>query len=140
MPYAAWCVWVRVRIGEFPFLANTPSRRGAVGLPFAGIHYSIVHRPFDAGAIFVLLAITVVLGGAGAWVARGNPIGLLAALFTALTLCLGPEGLRFIGEVVRVFFEPEIFGLLALVIGLRGRGPKRSAHRSPLTRARGDRA
>src|SRR6185437_6268085 len=82
LPYAAWCVWVRLRIGVFPFLADTESRRGALGLPFGGIRYTLRHWPFEGAAIVGLLVVTVAVAAAGAWAARGSGIGLLAALCT----------------------------------------------------------
>jgi hypothetical protein len=113
-------------MGELPFFAQTESRRGALGLPFAGIHYTLDHWPFEGTTIVGLLAVTIVVGAAGAWAARGTGIGLLAALFTLMTLCLGPEALRYIGETVRVFLVPELFGGLALVIGLSVRERNRA--------------
>jgi hypothetical protein len=44
-----------------------------------------------------------------------------------MAVCLGPMGLRFIGEVSRVLLLPEVFGLLALVIGLQTVRPRREA-------------
>jgi hypothetical protein len=119
VPYAAWCVWVRVRLGQFPFVTQTVSRSGALGLPFAGLRSTLAHPPLDAPVILGIFAATVVLGGVGAWFARGSAIGGLAALYTCLTLCLGPEALKFLAETLRVFLMPEVFGLLALVVGLR---------------------
>jgi hypothetical protein len=37
-----------------------------------------------------------------------------------MTLCLGPEALRYLGETVRVFLLPQLIGGLALVVGLLG--------------------
>jgi hypothetical protein len=125
LPYAAWCIWLRWRVGEFPFLAHTVSRSGALGLPFAGIYDTLVHQPLDTPVILAVLAATVVLGAAGAWYGRGTQIGTLAALYTVVVLCLGPEALKFIGETLRVFLLPEVFGLLALVIGLHRRAKPR---------------
>jgi hypothetical protein len=127
LPYAAWCLWVRLRIGAFPFLADTAPRRGALGPPFGGIRYTLDHWPYEGAAIFGLLIVTIAVGASGAWVARRHQIGLLAALFTLLTLCLGPEGLRYVGETVRVFLLPQLFGGLALAVGLLGRERRRAA-------------
>jgi hypothetical protein len=124
VPYALWCGWVRWRIGELPFLAHTESRRGALGPPFAGIRYTLAHWPFEGAVIVGLLVVTLLVGAAGAWAARGTRLGALAALFTLMTMCLGPEALRYIGESVRVFLVPEIFGGLAIVIGLCPREPR----------------
>jgi hypothetical protein len=35
-PYALWAVWLRLRIGQFPFLDPSFSRRAALGGPFVG--------------------------------------------------------------------------------------------------------
>ena len=70
---------------------------------------------------------TVAVAAGGAWAARGSGIGLLAALCTLLTLCLGPEALRYIGETVRVFLLPQLFGGIALVVGLLGYERRREA-------------
>jgi hypothetical protein len=121
MPYTAWCVWVRLRIGTFPFLAHDPSRTGALSLPFVGIHHALVHLPFEGGVILGTTAATIAVGAAGAWVARRTQIGVLAAIFTFLAVCLGPFAMRFVGETLRVLLVPQVFGVLALVIGLCGR-------------------
>ena len=120
LPYAAWCVWTRSRLGSYPFLTHTRAREGALGLPFAGIRHTVDHRPTAVAAILALVAATVVLCGTGAWLARGTPIAGLAALFGLVTICLGPEALKYVGETFRVLLVPEVFGLLALIIGLRG--------------------
>lgn len=127
VPYAAWCVWVRWRLGAFPFLAASESRKGALGLPLSGYVHEIVHRPPDSAVILTMTTVVILFGAAGAWMARGNQIGALAALYTLMAVCLGPMGLRFIGEVPRVLLVPEVFGLLALVIGLRKVVPRREA-------------
>ncbi len=70
LPYAAWCTWVRFRIGAFPFLADTAPRRGALGPPLGGVRYTLDHWPFEGATILGLLAVTVALGAVGAWAAR----------------------------------------------------------------------
>jgi len=127
VPYALWCVWVQARIGTLPFLARTESRRGALGLPFAGVRYTLAHWPFEGAVIVGLLTVTIVLGAVGAWAARGTELGLLAALLTLMTVCLGPVALRYVGETVRVFLTPEVVGGLALCVGLARRAPSRAA-------------
>ena len=63
--------------------------------------------------------------------ARRNQIGGLAAIYTSMVLCLGPAGLRFVGEVPRVLLLPAVFGLLALVIGLQAVRPRPEAVDDP---------
>ncbi|MDQ1508875.1 MAG: hypothetical protein QOG50_719 [Actinomycetota bacterium] len=132
VPYAAWCVWLRWRVGTLPFFAPTESRKGAMGLPFAGFRHVLLQRPADSAVILVMTTAVIVLGAAGAWAARGNQIGGLAAIYTLMTVCLGPRGLRFIGEVPRVLLLPEVFGLLALIIGLRNVLPQPAALEDPV--------
>jgi hypothetical protein len=132
LPYAAWCGWLRWRVGALPFLATTESRKGALGLPFAGLRHEWVQRPPDSAVILTLTIAVIAFGAAGAWVARGNQIGALAAIYTFMAVCLGPRGLRFIGEVPRVLLLPEVFGLLALVIGLRRARPYAEVLEEPI--------
>jgi hypothetical protein len=132
LPYAAWCGWLRWRVGALPFLATTVSRKGALGMPFAGLRHEWVHRPPDSAVILTLTIAVIAFGAAGAWAARGNQIGALAAIYTLMAVCLGPRGLRFIGEVPRVLLLPEVFGLLALVIGLRKVRPHPEALEEPI--------
>ena len=127
LPYAAWCCWARSRLGQFPFLTHTRARERALGLPFAGIRYTVQHRPLAGTAIIAMVLATIVLCAAGAWTARGTPIAALAGLFGLVTVCLGPEALKYVGETFRVLLVPEVFGLLALVIGLRGDVPRRAS-------------
>ena len=136
VPYVAWCIWLKWRVGEFPFLARSVSREGALGLPFAGIAQSVAHRPDYAAVVFAGLVVTIALGVSGAWFARGTQMGALAGLYTLVTISLGPQALKFVPESARVFLVPQVFGLLAVVIGLTAR--RRSEHRAraaPLSRA-----
>ena len=45
IPYAAWCVWLRLRVGEFPFFAHTANRSDALSLPFVGIRDIVTRGP-----------------------------------------------------------------------------------------------
>jgi len=140
LPYAVWCVWLRWRVGEFPFLAQTRSRTGAIGLPFVGFFSTMAHPNPDSAVLLAIVAATILVGVTGAWRSRSNPIGTLAAIYTLLTICLGTEALRFFGEALRVLLVPQVFGALALVIGARtrtrpgvfGGTPIRSVRHSPV--------
>jgi hypothetical protein len=124
-PYVAWCLWLRWRVGAFPFLGRSAGDQ--IGLPFGGFRYELVHGPHFRAVILTLTTAVIVLGATGAWMARGNQISGLAALYTLMAVCLGPPALRFIGEVPRVLLVPEVFGLLALLIGMRRISPRREA-------------
>src|SRR4029078_11269795 len=77
-PYAVWSVWLRWRVGSLPFLSHTG--RGALGLPFAGIRHELLHRPPDSAVILAMTTAAIVLGAAGAWMARRHQLGGLAAI------------------------------------------------------------
>ena len=115
VPYAAWCAWLRWRVGEFPFLAHDADRSGALSLPFVGIHDAIAQHTPDYRIVVTMVLATALLGAVAAWMVRGTPLGTLAAAFTLLSVCLGPQALRFEGETIRVLVVPQVFALLALV-------------------------
>jgi hypothetical protein len=123
LPYAVWCAWLRWRVGALPFLAKTEARRGARGLPFDGIYHALVHPTANETLLVAIVMATIVLAGIGAWLSRETPIGGLAAVYAFVTLCLGPEALRLFGEGLRVLLVPQVFGILALTVGLRARAP-----------------
>jgi hypothetical protein len=116
VPYASWCAWVRWRIGAFPFLAHTVQRTNAIGLPFAGIWTTWNDTPWHSATILTLTSATIALAAVAAWTARRSPIGGLAAAFGCLTVCLGPNALRFSFEIGRLLAPAQVFALLAIVI------------------------
>lgn len=130
VPYAGWCVWLRWRVGEFPFLAHAESRSGALGLPFAGIQDVVAARAPDYQLTVAMVLVTALLGACAAWIARRNPLGALAGLFAALALCLGPSALRPQGETIRVLVVPQVFALLALASALGSRSTFVTLHRA----------
>ena len=120
LPLMIWWTWVWVRIGEWPFLASTPSRAGAIGPPFAGA----VNALRDGPSTDHLLATTlvVVLGGTGAraWQRLGwrwAPIPGTSVCLGVLAICLGPNAMNYLGDVVRVNTTAMILALLVLTDG-----------------------
>jgi hypothetical protein len=130
VPYAAWCAWLRWRVGELPFLAHDADRSGALSLPFVGIRHAMDHHTFDYLIIVAMVLATALLGAVAAWMARGTALGALAGVFAVLTICLGPQALRFEGETIRVLVVPQVFALLALTEALSRRGSFVSLHRA----------
>jgi hypothetical protein len=122
IPYAAWCIVVRIRAGEFPFLARTPSRADAIGWPGAGIRKVLAgDAPHDSTAV-VLALIAIALCCAGAFAARRVPIGAFAGVLAAFFLCLGPFALRYSAEVFRLLSLPFVFAVLCLAVAAGRRG------------------
>jgi hypothetical protein len=117
VPLAAWWTWVRVRVGAWPFLDPSESRRGALDLPLRG--YLRFRGDVTAGHVlaFALVAATVV---AAIWVWRRRPwfpITDAALLFAVLLLFLGPNATRFPGEVLRLMMPAQVLVALAIIAG-----------------------
>ena len=127
MPYAAWCVWLRLRVGEFPFRAHTDNRTDALSLPFVGLRDVGALGGPDTRTIVAIVLLTVVFGAFAAWVARDTQLGLLAAAFALPSICLGVQALRFEGETLRLLAVPQVFAVVALAAMLSG--PNRLARR-----------
>jgi len=73
VPVLAWWTWIRFRIGQWPPLDPSESRRGALSAPFVGYwHIKGGMHPSDVAA-FVLAAATVLLpSGCGDGVGAGR--------------------------------------------------------------------
>jgi hypothetical protein len=117
VPYALWCVWVRVRLGEFPFLAHTIQRTEAFGFPVSGMHTIWNEQPPEYVWILVLTIITIVGAFAAAWIGRRHDIAIVAGAFGLLVLCFGPNALRFSFEIGRLLAPAQVFSLVALTLG-----------------------
>lgn len=118
VPYLMWCVFVRARLGTFPFLAHTYSRSGALGLPLVGLRRALAADTPNIGVVTGAVVITVVIGLIGSWAARGTRISALALVYTVLTLCLGKNALAYLLENARVMAVTQVFGLLCIVVAI----------------------
>ena len=101
-PYAAWCGWVRFRLGEFPFRAHTIQRSEAIGLPFAGMHTIWNEQTPHYQGNLALTAVTIVGAFVAAWLGRRHTIAGLALVFGCSVVCFGPNALRFSYEIGRL--------------------------------------
>jgi hypothetical protein len=119
VPYGLWACWVRLRVGEFPFLAHDPSRSNALSLPFVGVMNGLRSQtPNTVFAAEVALA-SIALGLLAARCARGTEIGLAALLFAGLACCVGPNTLAYPGDTQRVLLVGQVVAFAALVPRLR---------------------
>jgi hypothetical protein len=130
IPYAFWSLWVRLRIGQFPFLARTPSRAGAMALPGVAIRDALsAHFPNHTVTI-AMTASTFALGVVASWAARRCWIAPITAAFTALIACYGPSTLYYLLENLRLLSVPTVLAVLCLVVATspreqsRARGPR----------------
>jgi hypothetical protein len=121
IPYLCWATWVRIRIGEWPFLAHTFQRSGAIGYPGHGMTEAFRQQLPDHAVDVLLVLGTVLLCGVGAWAARSFLIAGVTGALAVVALCLGPQTLRYQGELLRVLAAPQVFGLLCVVIAVSQR-------------------
>jgi hypothetical protein len=117
-PYLMWSVWIRLRLGSFPFLAHTYSRAGALSPPFVGLAQAVSARTPDIATVVICVAITAALGTLAAWLARGTRIGVLAGVYTVVTVCLGKNALTFLLENLRVLVVAQVFGVLCVAVAI----------------------
>jgi hypothetical protein len=110
-------VVVRVRIGQFPFLADTISRTNAMGPPGAGIRYALAEHTPDHVSVVSLVLVTIGLCCIGAFAGRRWPIGGLAAALAVLVACLGDNALRYSEETLRLLIFPIVVALLCIAVG-----------------------
>jgi hypothetical protein len=116
-PVAAWWLWVRVRVGTFPFLDPSISRREAMAFPFTGMRRLLQTGEARAdvwivfGLALATAAAAVVLWRRGA---RGPLAGAALGLGLLMT-ALGPNALRSPGEAVRVLAPAQVFVVLVAV-------------------------
>ena len=120
-PYLAWSVWIRFRLGSFPFLAHTYSRAGALSPPFVGLVQAVTARTPGVGTVVACVAVTVALGAVATWLERGTRIGVLAGVYTVVTICLGKNALTFLLENLRVLVVAQVFGALCVAVAIAGR-------------------
>jgi hypothetical protein len=120
VPYAVWAVWVRVRIGQFPFRARTRARTAALSAPGIGIGDALrLQSPNHAFIVSVTLA-TFAFGAVASWAARKYWIGPITAAFTVLTACFGRSALYYVLENLRLLSVPTVLAILCLVVARSG--------------------
>ncbi len=120
LPYAAWAIYVRLRIGAFPFTDPAASRSQATSLPFAGIVKAWT-APWGDTRLSVVIGVATLVVAVAVLVRYRvhSTIALAAALSTASVVCFGPFVWAWLGECARVLLPTH--SLIALVIVTRGR-------------------
>lgn len=118
VPYAAWCVWLRVRFGWFPFTDPAPSRRDALTLPFVGIFrtFGLSRSAVPAVELVVLIG-TLLAGWYVARRVRWFPVRDGALCLTLLIVCYGTSVWGLWGEALRVMSTAQACLLVTLVRG-----------------------
>jgi len=114
-PYLVWITWVRFRVGQFPFLDPSTSRRNAFSLPLTG-WLRTINGPLDngqgwgvlIGAVTVMAVLLVALRGK--WV---YPVTHGAVALAAISLCYGVAVFAFPGESIRVMAPTQMLLLIA---------------------------
>jgi len=121
VPYLAWATWVRVRVGEVPFLADDHSRRDALRLPFVGMVEALRDGHADAAIVTIILVTTVVVGVGAAWFARAIPIAGATLAFAVLTASAGPNTINYLGDALRILVVPQVLSIICIVWAVTSR-------------------
>jgi hypothetical protein len=120
-PYAVWCVWLRFRLGQFPFLDPASARRDALALPFLGWLHTL-NGPLGNGQDFAVLIATLTLLVAVLIAVRGRwqyPVTHGAIALTAVLVCFGAGVFALPGEALRVMAPVQVLLLIAACEPLR---------------------
>jgi hypothetical protein len=114
-PYLLWITWVRIRVGTFPFMDPSTSRREAFTLPGLGWYHTMT-SPLDNGQGWAVLigaatfALVLLLAVQGNWL---YPVTHGAVALAALSLCYGVAVFAFPGEGIRVMVSTQMLLLIA---------------------------
>jgi hypothetical protein len=114
-PYLLWITWVRIRVGTFPFMDPSTSRRQAFALPGLGWYHTMA-SPLDNGQGWAVLIgaatflLVLVLALQGNWL---YPVTHGAVGLAALSLCYGVAVFAFPGEGIRVMVSTQMLLLIA---------------------------
>lgn len=101
LPAVAWWSWVRIRSGEWPFLADDPARARALSAPLADVLDALLGGPGDPLA--ALLALIIGVAGIALFIEHRNDVlAWSAGVWGGLALCLGDNVLRYPGDAIRV--------------------------------------
>ena len=133
-PYAAWMMWVRLRVGQFPFLDPSISRRQALAVPFVGWTSVLRSGPSGTQEVGVVIALVTVLAAVvialrGRW---RYPLTHGALALCLIVPFLGVSVFRFSGEAVRVLAPIQSVLLIAALD--RGGGPEPRTEPEPAAR------
>lgn len=115
VPYLLWIGWVRFRVGQFPFLDPSTSRRNALAPPLVGWYRTMV-GPLNNGQGWAVLIGAVTVLAVLLIAVRGNwlyPVTHGAVALAALSLCYGVAVFAFPGEAIRVMAPTQVLLLIA---------------------------
>jgi hypothetical protein len=114
-PYLLWITWVRFRVGQFPFMDPSTSRRGGLAMPLTG-WYRTMAGPLDNGQGWAVLIGAVTVVAVALLALRGHwlyPVTHGAVALAALSLCYGSFVFMFPGEGLRVMAPTQMLLLIA---------------------------
>jgi hypothetical protein len=117
VPYVAWSIWVRLRVGNFPLLDPASNRRAAFAPPFVG-WVQTLQRPFDHGQEFGLVIGALTIATAIGVLLRTPPsrrlLAWAALASSALIVCYGWSVWEYPTEALRVMLPTHALLIVAL--------------------------
>jgi hypothetical protein len=116
VPLLAWWTWVHARVGEWPFLDPSISRREALSAPFVGV-VTIIREGADANQwlAFILGAVTVAAAIRVFQTRRWFPVAHGALAFAAVIPLLGANAWRYPGEAIRLLGAAQLLIVLTVI-------------------------
>ncbi len=117
-PAALWWGSIRLRSGEWPFLADGPARARAISPPLADIVDAMTGGRGHLAAAQLALLVGVVAIAAVVRAPR-SALAWHAGAWGVLALCLGDNVLAYPGDALRVLTPPMCLAVLSLLIDRR---------------------
>jgi hypothetical protein len=117
VPFVFWTLWVRVRVGQFPMLDPSSSRKGALTAPFVGF-WHVWREPATQSQTWAMvvalltLALAIGIGVRGEW---RYPLTHGGLALTALVPFLGISVLMWPDETMRVLAPIQALLLIAVL-------------------------
>jgi hypothetical protein len=122
VPYAAWCLWLRLRVGELPFFDPAAARRDAFRFPGVGVIDTFTSSIGLYNELVVLVGLCTVIAAIYVSIRMAwTPVTAMALALAVVIVCFGPSVWGLWGEALRVMATAQAFVLLALAVGIAQR-------------------
>lgn len=113
VPALLWWTWIRLRAGEWPLLADEPSRVRAISAPFGDVVRAIGGGRGDVAAAVIALVVGVTGITLFVW-HRWHPLAVSAGVWGLTAVSLGDNVLAYPGDTLRVLTPAMCVVVLAV--------------------------